>query len=615
MDNNGRALNGDGATDGASLGRRAADLCSEVADTTPCEEGEISEQHDRIIEGIESLAATAEGEIDRERAGREVAEVRAANFEGMVHELDAIVWTADAATGEYAFVSHHAEQALGFPAERWLEDPAFWASYIHPDDRAYAAANRRRCREGGHKVEFEYRAMTPDGRMVWFREVLRVASENGAPAELHGQMWDITRRKKVERQLYKAKDEMARQLDEVKFLHEVGTRISPLMELEPLLGEILASSAAMQGAEMGVVRLFDPATRELRIAASLGLPEEYLGRVDPLPLGETACGLVAQSRSPLVVEDIEEHPAYTRHRELARSAGYRSVYCTPLVSRSGELLGTLATHFRERHRPPLRQARLVELYARQVADFIENARLQRESRESARRKDDFIATLAHELKTPAGVVLTTAHLMRQSPPDEDEIARVERQARTMARLSEDLLDMTRLGRGTLELRREPLDLAAVVTEQVEAMRSHVEGRGLTLSLAVSARPLPVVGDRTRLEQVLANLLTNAARYTRSGGSVSVSLDRDRDEAVLLVRDTGVGVAAGLLPHIFEPFVQGEAPEGGSRPGLGIGLGLVRHLLELHGGSVTAATEPGKGSEFAVRLPLVAEAASSPENLP
>jgi signal transduction histidine kinase len=449
--------------------------------------------------------------------------------------------------------------------------------------------------------------------MVWFREVLHMTSANGVPAELHSQMWDITRRKKVERQLYKAKDEMARQLDEVKFLHELSTRLSPLMELEPLLGEILASAAGMLGAELGLLRLYDPAARELRLAASLGLPEEYLRQVVPLPLGEMACGLVAQTRSPLVVEDIEEEPAYARYRELVRAAGYRSVYSTPLLTRSGELLGTLATLFRERHRPPQRQARLVELYARQVADFIENARLHREGREAARRKDDFIATLAHELRTPAGVVLTTAHLMRQTPPDEADVARVERQGRTMARLAEDLLDMTRLGRGTMELRRESLGLAAVVAEAVEAMRSQVESRGLALSVAASGGPVPVAGDRMRLEQVIANLLTSAARYTEPGGSVAVALDREGDEAVLRVRDTGVGIATGLLPHVFESFVQGDAPGGGSRPGLGIGLGLVRHLLELHGGSVAATSEPGRGSEFSVRLPLLAGGAVRPED--
>jgi phosphotransferase system HPr (HPr) family protein len=361
--------------------------------------------------------------------------------------------------------------------------------------------------------------------------------------------------------------------------------------------------AAMQGADMALIRLYDPRARELRIASSLGLPAEYLKQVDPLPLGEMACGVVAQTRTPVVFEDVREEPAYAAHLELARTAGYRSAYSTPLLARSGELLGTIATHFRERHRPPERQCRLVELYARQVADFIENARLHHESREATRRKDDFIATLAHELRTPAGVVLTAAHLMRQAPPEAEDIDRVERQARTMARLAEDLLDVTRVGRGTLELLPAPLDLAAVVTEAVEAMRPQVEARGIALSVAVSGGPLRLEADRMRLEQVVTNLLTNAARHTEPGGSVEVTAERDGGEAVVRVRDTGTGIPPDLLARIFEPFVQGEPPAGGPRPGLGIGLGLVRHLLELHGGSVAAKSEPGRGSEFTVRLPL------------
>ena len=183
--------------------------------------------------------------------------------------------------------------------------------------------------------------------------------------------------------------------------------------------------------------------------------------------------------------------------------------------------------------------------------------------------------------------------------------RVERQARTMARLAEDLLDVTRVGRGTLELLPAPLDLAAVVTEAAEAMRSQVEARGIAVSVTVSGGPLPMEADRMRLEQVVTNLLTNAARHTEPGGSVAVSLGREGDEAVLRVRDTGSGITPELLPRIFEPFVQGEAPAGGPRPGLGIGLTLVRNLLELHGGTIAVESEPGRGSEFAVRLPLPA----------
>jgi PAS domain S-box-containing protein len=368
--------------DGNAFSLQVDALRSQIIDIRPCLEGEVAPRHEALVESLQLLATMAEDQLAHERTGRATAEALAERTEAMVQGLDAIVWVADAGTGVYSFISRHAEEALGYPIDRWLARPGFWAEYIHDEDRRYAADHRARCLREGRDVEFEYRAVTAAGRVVWFRESIRLVHDQGREPELRGHMWDISRRKKVEKQLYAAKSELTRQLDDLTYLHAMSTRLSPLMELGPLLDEILAVVAALQGAEMGLIRLYDLSAQGLRVVASIGFTEDYLTRVAHLVLGEMACGLAAETRSPVLIEDIEAEPAYAPYLEAARLAGYRGVYSTPLIARGGDVLGTIATHFREPHRSPEHQVRVVELYARQVADFVENAQLRRPSGEA-----------------------------------------------------------------------------------------------------------------------------------------------------------------------------------------------------------------------------------------
>jgi PAS domain S-box-containing protein len=350
-----------------------------VTDVGPCLAGAASARHAEILEAFEAFVSLTEDELGRERTARAAAEAEANRPREMVQGLKTIVWVAEADTGRYSFVSRYAEEALGYPVERWLEEPDFWASHVHPEDREYTAANRRRCLREGKDVEFEYRLVSVSGRFVWFRESIRLAHEEGQAAELRGQMWDITRRKKVEKELYAARRVLAEQLDDLRFLHEISTRLSPLMGLQPLIGEILEAVMGMQAAEMGLIRLYDAAVRELHVATSRGLPDEYLAQVARLRPGEMVCGTAVASGRPVVVEDTETDPLYASYLGLSRLGDYRAAYSTPLIARCGDVLGTIATHFQEPHRPSERQTRLVELYARQVADFVQVAGLMERS--------------------------------------------------------------------------------------------------------------------------------------------------------------------------------------------------------------------------------------------
>jgi signal transduction histidine kinase len=245
------------------------------------------------------------------------------------------------------------------------------------------------------------------------------------------------------------------------------------------------------------------------------------------------------------------------------------------------------------------------------AKAAELARLNAEIREADRRKDEFLAMLGHELRNPLAPMLYALHILglgADNPTAVNEARSVlERQVRHMARLVDDLLDVSRISRGKIELRKARVELGAVITRAVEAVRPLLGSRNHRLEVTPPDGPVWLDGDATRLEQVVVNLLTNAAKYTPPGGEVRLSAGREDGEVVLRVTDNGSGIPADMLEKIFELFTQVDRTlSSESQWGMGIGLALVRRLVELHGGTVRAFSEgAGRGSEFVVRLPAAA----------
>ncbi|HEX4591591.1 MAG TPA: response regulator, partial [Gemmataceae bacterium] len=255
--------------------------------------------------------------------------------------------------------------------------------------------------------------------------------------------------------------------------------------------------------------------------------------------------------------------------------------------------------------------------ASRAASALENARLYREIQQADRQKNEFLSMLAHELRNPLAPIRNAVAIFRAADagPAAVEWAGgvIDRQVQHLVRLVDDLLDVSRITRGKIRLRREPVDVAAIVAEAVEACRPVFEVRRHHLDVALGPRPLWAHGDPTRLAQVFTNLLNNAAKYTEPGGRVWLTAGADESNTYLevRVRDTGIGIAPDLLATVFDPFTQGDHSLDRSEGGLGIGLTLVRRLVELHGGTATAASEgPGRGSEFVVRLPLAPAEAST-----
>ena len=251
-------------------------------------------------------------------------------------------------------------------------------------------------------------------------------------------------------------------------------------------------------------------------------------------------------------------------------------------------------------------------------DISDLKRAERSLRDADRRKDDFLGMLSHELRNPLAPVRHSLYILDHTDPAGEQArhakAVANRQVGHLAHLVDDLLDVTRVARGKIELRRDDLDLGALARRTAEDYRGLMQDRGLEFVVDVPAQPLVVNGDEPRLSQVLGNLLSNAAKFTPAGGRVTLALHVEGGRAVAEVRDTGSGIAPEVLPRIFEPFTQASQTLARSEGGLGLGLALVEGLVQMHGGSVSAASEgPGKGSTFTISLPLgvpAGEAASA-----
>jgi CheY-like chemotaxis protein len=262
-------------------------------------------------------------------------------------------------------------------------------------------------------------------------------------------------------------------------------------------------------------------------------------------------------------------------------------------------------------------------FTRDISELKRAERALRESeeslRESDRRKDEFLATLSHELRNPLAPIRHGLHLLRvvdrNSEAAEQARAVMERQTNHLVRLVDDLLELSRVSRGKIELRKAPIELAEVVGSAVETSRPCIDAAGHRLRIDLAPDAISLHGDAVRLSQVLSNLLNNAAKYTQNGGEIALSVRRDGETALVSVRDNGMGIPREMLPKLFEMFSQVESGRSRAQGGLGIGLALARALVRLHEGTIEARSEgPGHGSEFIVRLPIAgsrrAEAAAA-----
>jgi PAS domain S-box-containing protein len=402
-------------------------------------------------------------------------------------------------------------------------------------------------------------------------------------------------------------------------LNQVGRTLAAELDLERVVQAVTDAATEASGAQFGAFfyNVKNETGESYMLYALSGVPREAFAKF-PMPRNTAVFAPTFDGTGIVRSDDIRQDARYGKsapHHGMPQGhLPVRSYLAVPVISRSGEVLGGLFFGHEQAAVFTDRTERLVAGIAAQAAIAMDNARLYRAEQEAAaklreadRRKDEFLATLAHELRNPLAPIRTGLHLLRITQPGSDSAeqarAMMERQLTHLIRLVDDLLEVSRISRGKIDLRRSPIELAAVVLSAVETSRPAIEAARHKLEISLPAQPLTVEADFVRLAQVLANLLNNAAKYTDPGGRIALSVHGEGAEAVISVRDNGVGIPAELLPRVFDMFAQVDRTLDRAQGGLGIGLALAKSLVEMHAGTIHVESGgPGQGSEFTVRLP-------------
>jgi PAS domain S-box-containing protein len=492
----------------------------------------------------------------------------------------------------------------------------------HPDDAVQTKAQVQRLLAGGcSNYSLDKRYIRKDQTIVWCRTTVTLLRDAAGGAQRFvGVIEDITARKHTEEALR----EETRVLE---ILNTTGTAIAAQLDVRALVQNVTDAATQLSGAKFGAFfySVINEEGKALRLFTLSGAPREVfekLGKPRNTPVFDPTFRGEGMVRSGDITRDPRYGKVSPHHGMPQGHLPVRSYLAVPVVSRSGEVIGALLFGHPEPDVFTARSERLVAGMAAQAAIAIDNARLyeaaqqeitRRERAEAAlreadRRKDEFLATLAHELRNPLAPIRQAALIAKASEATDaqkewsHEV--VSRQVHHMALLLDDLLDISRITRGSLELRLEMTELASVIGAAVETARPLIDAKRHTLSIDVPNEPVRFGADPLRLAQVLSNLLTNAAKYTDPDGHIMLRAERSADAIAITVRDTGIGIPTESLSQLFGMFSQVRASAERSEGGLGIGLALAKGLVELHGGTIEARSEgPERGSEFIVRLPL------------
>jgi len=576
--------------------------------------------------------------IEQERA-QLLARERAAHarFAALVEGLDAIVWEADPATHRFTFVSQRAEGLLGYPVHRWLDDSEFWMTTVALEDRDAALAQFMRCGHDADQCRFEYRAVAEDGRIVWLSNVMRVArAADGTVDRLHGFMVDVSERRQIEEErkrlldvAQQARAEAEAATRRAKFLAEASEALASSLDYEVTL-DAVTRLAVPTFADWCFVRLVDEGQAPARLQAAHADPREATVAdrlrelVPALDVRGVAPALeMLGGGQSLLLAEIS--PAWLETARLLQELAPRSAMIVPLVARSRNIGTLMFVSSSADRRYGAADLTLAEDLAHRAALAVDNARLYQEAQRANRAKDEFVATLSHELRTPLTAMLGWTMMLKSGRLNTDEfgeaLTNIERNTRAQTRLIDELLDVSRIVAGKLDIDKQPVDLAAVVRQAVESVRRDADAKSIRLRCFADT-PLSVLGDAGRLEQVVVNLVANAVKFTPPHGHVDVTLDRHQASARLVVIDTGHGIDPEMLPHIFERFRQADGTTTRKHAGLGLGLAIVQYLVDLHGGTVHAHSGgAGAGATFTVLLPvlavraLVEDTAGAPARLP
>ena len=573
---------------------------------------------------------------ERKRADQAVRESEE-RYRKVLALMPAGVYICEAPSGKISYFNEHAARLWGRAPALGDSEERFCGSYrlYWPDGRPLAHADTPMAvalREGRGCRNVEAVVERPDGSRI--TALVNIDPLHDAHGRLSGALnvfHDITSLKRAEEAL---REEARVQ----ETLNRVGRALAGELDLEATVQAVTDAATEVSGAKFGAFfyNVTNEAGQSYMLYTLCGAPREAFNF--GMPRNTAVFGPTFAGEGVVRVDDITRDPRYGKsapHYGMPKGhLPVRSYLATPVVSRSGEVIGGLFFGHPQAGVFTERAERLVVGIAAQAAIAMDNARLHEQRvklvaqlQEADRRKDEFLATLAHELRNPLAPLKNALQLLELSGSGDARApgggdarapgggdARVaplremmERQVNHLVRLVDDLLEVSRISRGALELRRERVSLSAVVRSALETSQPLIRAAGHQLSLELPGEALWLDGDPVRLAQIVANLLNNAAKYTEPGGRIAIAARRREARVELSVRDNGVGIAADVLARLFEMFSRGGGPDRGGQVGLGIGLALARRLAEMHGGSLVAASEgPGRGAEFTLTLPLAAK---------
>jgi PAS domain S-box-containing protein len=495
--------------------------------------------------------------LDRQRDAQAVRESEE-RYRDLFENASDIIYSHDL-QGNLTSFNRAGEQILGYSREEVTR--MNFAQVLTPQSVELARSmTARKVAEGG-RTAYELEAISKSGRTVTLEISSRLILRDGKPVGVQGIARDATERKRAEAALRESEERLRLALD----AGHCGVWDWDIPNNRVTWSERVYEFHGMAPGTFG------------------GRVEDFTALVHPDD---------AQSVSEAIQQAVRDGTPYTSEYRIVRPSGE-----VRWISTSGRVLY-------DGNGKPMRMlgANL---------DVTERRRTEEALRDADRRKDEFLAMLAHELRNPLAPIRNALGVlaMRFTDPDLDKVrGMMERQVEHLVRMVDDLLDVSRIMRGRIELRNEPVELPALIARAVETARPAIDARGHELTVSLPSEHVWVRGDLLRLAQIFANLLGNAAKYTEGAGTISLSAECEKGCVVISVRDTGIGIAPELLPRVFDLFVQGDRSVARSQGGLGIGLTLVRRLVELHGGTIRAASAgPGRGTEFVVRLPVCSEA--------
>ena len=529
--------------------------------------------------------------------------------------------------GRFVEMNRKFTDILGYSAVE-LQQLTF-ADITHPDDLAPTTASVLRLVDGAiPDYSIENRYLRKDGSTVWcLTTVTLIRGSSGQPLQFIGVIEDITSRKQVEAALR----EETRMLE---LLNESGKVLASQLDLRTVVQAATDAATQLSGAQFGAFfyNTADAKGDSYQLYTLSGAAPESFARFGQ-PRATPLFGPTFRGEPVIRCDDVLTDPRYGQwgphHGLPAGHPPVRSFLAVAVKSRSGEMIGGLFFGHPEPAVFSERSARMVTGIAAQAGIAIDNARLfetaqqaadertvllesERAARSAAERtselKDEFLATLSHELRTPLNAIVGWSQVLRRAQRDDVDFLKgldtIERNARIQSQLIEDLLDMSRIASGKLRMDIQALHPASFIEEAIETVRPAADAKGIRLETFLDPMAGPIAGDPGRLQQVIWNLLSNAIKFTPRHGKVQVLLERVNSHVEISVADTGVGIKAEFIEHLFERFRQGDSTTTRKFGGLGLGLSIVKSLVELHGGTVNVRSAgENQGTTVTVHLPV------------